>query len=275
MSHRTRRGLSLAEVLVIVVIIAVVVAMLIPAVRRVRYSASRMQCSSNMKQLIIGVHNYEDSGRPVAEPTTIPPDAPTAKRFPPGCIGTGDTPDDRLSWMVAVLPYLDQEWLYRRFDLQMGYASNLTAAQTGYGSLPFHCPEANQPLSDATTHYVAMAGIGADAAARPAGADGLGFMGYDRATTAAAIRDGTSITIALMETRSALGPWARGGTSTVRGFDPADVPWCGDGRPFGGHHGGTQVAFADGSVRFIRAAIEPKPLAAAITIAGGEKFDLD
>lgn len=273
MSHRTRRGLSLAEVLVIVVIVVVVLAMLIPAVRRVRYSSSRMQCSNNLKQLIIAVQNYEDSGRPVAEPTTIPPDAPTAKRFPPGCIGTGNTPDDRLSWVVAVLPYMDHVSLFRQFDPKLGYTGHPVATRTGIKS--FLCPEANQPLSDATTHYIAMAGIGADAAARPAGADGIGFMGYDRTTTIAAIRDGTSNTIALMETRSALGPWARGGTSTVRGFDPADVPWCGDGRPFGGHHGGTQVAFADGSVRFIRAAIEPKPLAAAITIAGGEKFDLD
>ena len=48
-----------------------------------------------------------------------------------------------------------------------------------------------------------------------------------------------------------------------------------DGRPFGGHDRGMHVAMADGSVRFIRSSIEPRKLAAAITIAGGESFDLD
>jgi prepilin-type processing-associated H-X9-DG protein len=78
-----------------------------------------------------------------------------------------------------------------------------------------------------------------------------------------------------METRSGLGPWARGGPSTVRGFDPADVPLHGDGRPFGGHSSGMNVAMADGSVRFLRATVDPAKLAAAITIAGGESAELD
>ena len=60
-----------------------------------------------------------------------------------------------------------------------------------------------------------------------------------------------------------------------RGFDPADVPLHGDGRPFGGHKGVMQAAMVDGSVRTIRASVEPKKLAAAITIAGGEPVDLN
>jgi prepilin-type processing-associated H-X9-DG protein len=89
------------------------------------------------------------------------------------------------------------------------------------------------------------------------------------------IKDGTSNTIALIETRSGLGPWARGGATNLRGFDPADLPLHGDQRPFGGHSGGMHAALADGSVRFIRSSIEPKKLADAITIAGGEPVDLD
>ena len=89
------------------------------------------------------------------------------------------------------------------------------------------------------------------------------------------IKDGTSNTIALLETRSGVGPWARGGASNVRGFDPADVPLHGDQQPFGGHTGGMNAAMADGSVRFIRSSIEPQKLAAAITVAGGEAINLD
>jgi hypothetical protein len=139
----------------------------------------------------------------------------------------------------------------------------------------FLCAAAKEESDNAVTHYVAMSGIGPDAAGRPAGAGGNGFMGCDRLTSAAMIEDGTSNTIALLETRSALGPWARGGGSNLRGFDPADVPLHGDHRPFGGHQDLIHAAMADGSVRSVRPSIEPKNLAAAITIAGGEPVELD
>jgi len=130
-------------------------------------------------------------------------------------------------------------------------------------------------MVEGVTDYVAMSGIGHDAAKQPAGAAGNGFMGYDRLTSMTMIKDGTSNTIALMETRFGLGSWARGGASTLRGFDPADVPLHGDQRPFGGHSGGMLAAMADGSVRFLPSSIDPKKLAAAITIDGGELVDLD
>ena len=61
------------------------------------------------------------------------------------------------------------------------------------------------PTGDGVTHYVAMSGFGRDAAGQPAGALGNGFMGYDRPTSQATIKDGLSNTIALMETRCGLG----------------------------------------------------------------------
>ncbi len=274
MTLNARRGLSLTEVLVVLVILAVIIALLLPAFCRVRYASERMQCSNNLKQLMISAEQYESTGRQGAETPAGQSNAPTVNLFPPGCVGPGGTPEERLSWVVTLLPYLEQGSLYRQFDMNLGYAGNLPASQTGLKVLL--CPKANLALTDATIHYVAMAGIGADAASRPVGEVGNGFMGYDRQTSATAIRDGLSNTIALIETRSNLGPWARGGTSTVRGFDPGDVPWSGERRPFGGiHSDGIQLAMADGSVRFIQSRIDSKQLAAAITIAGGETIGLD
>src|SRR5262249_43548536 len=147
----------------------------------------------------------------------------------------------RLSWMVALLPHLEQDSLFKQFDVEKGYTGNLPAAQTRIKM--FLCPAAKEAgTADAVTHYVAMSGIGYAAAEQPAGAAGNGFMGYDRLTSVAMIKDGTSNTVALMETRWRLGPWARGGPSNVRGFDPADVPLYGDGRPFAGHDRGMNVA---------------------------------
>ena len=275
-TRSTRRGLTLIEVLVVLAIIAILVGLFLPATRRVREASARMVCQNNLKQLMIALHTYSDTtSKPAATPSTGQPEGPTAQLFPPGCLGPGTIPEERLSWMVAVLPYLEQDNLFKQFDREKGYAGNLPVAQATVKT--FLCPAAHEAVTpDAVTHYVAMSGIGSNAASQPAGAAGNGFMGYDRLTSLAMIadKDGTSNTIALMETRLDHGPWARGGASNLRGFD-LHVPLQGDQRPFGAHTGGMNAALADGSVRFIRSSIEPHKLADAITIAGGEPVNLD
>ena len=167
--------------------------------------------------------------------------------------------------MAALLPYLEQDNLYRQFDPGKGYAGNLAAARTGVRV--FLCPAGNEAAAgDAVTHYVALSGVGHDAAGRPAGAAGNGFIGYDRVTSLAMIKDGTSNTIGLTETRTGLGPWARGGTSNLRGFEPADVPRLhGERRLLGRNHPeGMNVAMADGSVRFVSDQTSPDALRAGI-----------
>jgi prepilin-type processing-associated H-X9-DG protein len=280
--------LSLIEVLVVIAIIGILIGLLLPATRRVRESAARMQCANKLKQLMLGMHSYVSTNKSIAIPSPKQPDAPAERGLPTGCIGPGTTPKERLSWMVPLLPYLEQEPLYKQFDVEKGYTGNFAVAGTTIKL--FLCPASNEAGADSekatgayarrlpftnVTHYVAMSGIGSDAATRPTGAAGNGFMGYDRVTSFAMMTDGTSNTIALMETRSHVGAWAQGGASTVRGLDPADMPWTGDGRPFSGHSGGMNTAMADGSVRFIRFAIDSKNLAAAITIAGDEPVNLD
>jgi type II secretory pathway pseudopilin PulG len=263
----------LIEVLVVIAIIIMLIGLLVPAVRRVRPASERTQCLNNLKQLMLAMHCYHSTGRPAPNPSKGYPDPPGEQLFPPGCFGTGTNPEERLSWMVALLPYVEQDLLYRQFAIEQGYAGNLPAAQTMIPT--FLCPAGKENATvDAVTYYIAISGIGHDAARQPVGAAGNGFMGYDRLTSLSMIKDGTSNTIALMETH-VVGPWARGGTSTLRGFDPADLPLFGDNRPFGGHEGGMHAAMADASVRFLHSSINPMRLAAAITIAGGEPVDLD
>lgn len=265
MSNSARKGLTLIEVLVTIAIIAVLIGLLLPATRRVRVASTRAQCQNNLRQLMLAFHSFQSTGGS---------DVPGTQHFPPGCEGSGTTAEERLSWMVELLPYLEQNNLYQQFDREKGYTGNLPAAQIR--TRTFICSESKEADTvDAVSHYIAMAGIGPDAARNPAGASGNGFMGFDRLTTWAMIVDGTSNTIALMETRSGLGPWARGGSSNLRGYDPTDLPLHGEQRPFGGHTGGNNAVMADGSVRFIYSSVNPIQLAAAITINGGEQVDLE
>ncbi len=270
MSRPARNGLSLIEVLVGIGIVAIVIGLLIPANRRVGVSASRMHCQNNLKQIMLGMHNFAGNSAPSS--STGGSNSPAELFLPTGCSGPGSTPQDRLSWMVTLLPYMEQNTLYQRFDIQKGYAENHAAAHERLKV--FLCPEGKK-TGDSVTHYVAMAGIGHDAAEKPEGNASNGFMGYDRRTSFWMITDGTSNTIALLETHSNLGPWARGGSSNLRGFDSADVQLQGNQRSFGRHTDIMTAAMADGSVRSIQSSIDPKSVAAAITIAGGEPFDLD
>jgi prepilin-type processing-associated H-X9-DG protein len=119
--------------------------------------------------------------------------------------------------------------------------------------------------------YVGMAGVGVDAPVLPLKHPRAGIFGFDRVTRPEDITDGTATTMAVIETTLGHGPLSAGGFSSVRGVDTTTRPYIGRNRPFGGYHaGGANVAFADGSVRFVRDTIAPNIFEAVATIAGGE-----
>jgi hypothetical protein len=113
-----------------------------------------------------------------------------------------------------------------------------------------------------------------------------GEFGHERTVTFADVKDGTSCTLLLLETQRNTGPWAAGGSTTLRGIDSDDEPPIGKEGAFGYHAGATRWNFgrvptkaisvmADGSARTIPAKVDATMLEALATIAGRESVVFD
>ena len=102
-------GFTLVELLVVIAIIGILIGMLLPAVQSVRAAARRSACANNVRQIALAIHNYESA----------------INRFPENQIGPG-LPDGSgafqtgyYSWLVPILPQLEQNNLYELFDLRI------------------------------------------------------------------------------------------------------------------------------------------------------------
>jgi prepilin-type N-terminal cleavage/methylation domain-containing protein/prepilin-type processing-associated H-X9-DG protein len=307
---RPRRAFTLIELLVVIAIIAILIGLLLPAVQKVRDAAARTQCSNNLKQLGLALHNFHDSNGvfPASGWTTAGPGNPAGKF---------------VGWRPLTLPYIEQENLQKLYDFNSNWweGTNPTAAAVPVKT--YRCPSApdRQVLSAVAksprpamtfvnplgvTDYEAIMGVQPAAVNPHVGGDfynsgnRFSVMSRNSRTKMVAIIDGTSSTIIVIECggrpvvfrnrsqQSGLsndqgigwadseGPFSLDGAAadgSLEGCGPAcaaSMNKKNDNEPYSFHSGGGNFLFADGHVRFLSDSLPLRTLAALCTMNAGE-----
>ncbi|MDY0170335.1 MAG: DUF1559 domain-containing protein [Thermoguttaceae bacterium] len=300
-ARRCPAGFTLVELLVVIAIIGILIALLLPAVQSAREAARRMQCSNNLKQLALALHNYASAQR---------------EHFPIASVGP-----QRHGLFTALLPYVEQKAIYDDLDLASTTRNTFQEPQR-YTSVPCYvCPSwphevvfrnmANSYQNGAITTYQGTGGAYPTVAPFFTASHGNipknGVFGWGVSRRMGDIRDGLSNTLALAEfvqidllpgsgTNSFSNPpgnvraWVMGavdGTSyasyTLKvavhplnsRFDRVADGVSFNHLPFGSYHpGGGHFAAADGSVHFLSDSISFDLYRQLMTVDGGESVSI-
>jgi prepilin-type N-terminal cleavage/methylation domain-containing protein/prepilin-type processing-associated H-X9-DG protein len=272
---KRRSGFTLIELLVVIAIIAILIALLVPAVQKVREAAARTQCTNNLKQMGLALHGYHD----------------VKKALPAGVYTSGTYV--WTTWAVQILPYLDQSPLYTKTDAYLpgdgGYPWDATNPSIAFVEPVYVCPSNTRPTTVsaaaagtntpvALTSYLGCAGTSAN---NPRSLDGILYA--DSKVTLTQITDGTSNTLMVGERPCTGNLWygwwpaaygngagegdcvlganetaiasTMGDIATNVGFRqpiaPQDTNSIDGAHYWSFHTGGANFLFGDGTVRFL------------------------
>ncbi len=300
-----RRGFTLIELLVVIAIIATLMALLLPAIQRVREAANRMRCQSNIRQLAIACHTYHnDFGylppagknacqQPIAASAAARCANPPSTNANFGCCGPEGNRDE-FSWTYHVFPYIEQGALHNT-------TNNTTVKRTPIKV--FYCPSRrNAQLygNRAKADYAGNVGTRTSD-----GNNGLFVRtGVGQVRLGPDIQDGSSNTLLISEKQVNMA-YINGGRDTQDNEDAVDPGWDGDvlrgarvvqgvaqvpardlnsgslaqnsthWRFGSAHIGGVNAVFADGAVRVIKYGVNPEVFRRACVRNDRQPFNLD
>jgi len=213
-----RRGFTLVELLVVIAIIGILVALLLPAVQSAREAARRMSCTNNLKQIGLALHNYADTFK--------------------GRLGFNSdriiaTPKERVkdfSWIVSILPFMEQQSLYDQINFDdpdansgiiigPGGVSNRELRKTVIGSLTCPSNPQEEVRPDQGNGYSAINWAPPSGHAPGAGTDYVGSLGH--------VWAGWRDCSAVPDFNASDPDWTGSGASKfTRGSNPG-TPWIG------------------------------------------------
>jgi len=281
-------GFTLVELLVVIAIIGILIALLLPAVQAAREAARRSQCSNNLKQIGLALHNYHDThqcfplGVAVTSPATYVPTGYTGLSEPPGW-----------SWSALILPFMEQQALYDACGICQGVPLDQRISQIQTPLSCYRCPSDTTPPNNKRQWTWSMTNLSVG----PGTSNYMGMNGtvqtcYDNcngtffrnmAGRCADVTDGSSNTIGLGErcwqlqsgntyTLYRAGVWAGTTRGTQHSKDWMYDSLCNTVRPINPtawadwddinasitsmHPGGAQVGLLDGSTRFLSETID-------------------
>lgn len=237
-------SITVVERLTCVAIVCILTALFLPAVQSGGHSG-RPECINHLKQIALAMYNYHD----------------TYGCLPPAYIADQDGKPIH-SWRVLILPYMEQQALYDQYDFDEPWNGPNNSLLHNTIVDTYSCPS-NGSRTTTMTSYVAITG------------EETPFAG-DQSTALTDFADGTSNTILVVETCGSDIHWMEPRDLATETIHLAINP--GKGKPPGissYHPGCANVAFADGSVRFLADDLPAKTLRGMFTIAGGETIDPD
>jgi len=225
-------GGCLVQFAVVVSVVAILIALLLPARRSATGAARRSQCTNNLKQIGLALHNYVS----------------VKHAFPPAY--TVDENGKPLhSWRTLILPYLEQQTLYDKIDLSKPWddPANKEAYETVVDA--YQCPSVDIPATHTT--YLAVVARG-------------GCFEPDEPLGLSDITDGTSSALMVLEVDAGNSTHWMSPTDAdqqlILNREAIPPP----------HRGGSQALCADGSVHFLPSELNPAVLRARISIDGND-----
>lgn len=218
------------------------VALLLPAVQSARGAARRMQCSNNLKQIGLALHNYHD----------------VHKCFPPAYIADKNGKPMH-SWRVMILPYIEESALYDQYNFDEPWDSPNNMAVAAQMPDVFRCPSSPQIGTGNETNYVVVIG---DSKKFP-----QTLFSPNKGISFGKVTDGTSNTIAVVETATPV-PWTQ--PDADLNFSTMQFAINAGANSISSDHPGVaNVLFADGSVRPLSKSVDSRTLRNLIQPADG------
>ena len=222
--------------IVAVYVIGVLVALLLPAVQAARAAARRNAAMNNMKQLLLGMLNFESA----------------FGKLPAHAIYS-DEGQPLLSWRVQILPFIEDQGLYEQFHLDEPWDSEHNKKLIAKMPAVFSSPQSGLDISEGKSNYLGVQG------------EKMLFDGTQNGAQFRTITDGTSNTIALVEVDDAAAEiWTKPADWEFDAEDPT--------KGLGGLHPGAifNAGYCDGHVEAVSVMIEVETLKAMFTKNGGE-----